>query len=304
MIEHQSAPSPRESPIRNPQSPIAPLVRRWPLHGWIGLALAAVFWALNWGLPCESSPTTWGFFPMWLGYCLAVDALVFYRKGSSMLARSPAGYVALFVISAPAWWLFELLNARVQNWHYEGGYSFGEIGYAVFASLSFSTVIPAVFGSAELASTFGWIRSLPRGPSLAPTRRATLVMFAAGAAMFGLLMAWPLYFFPFLWLSVYFLLEPLNVWLGNRSLLHHTAQGDWRPYLSLAVGCLVCGFFWELWNYHSWPKWKYDVPWVSFFRVFEMPLLGYGGYVPFSWELFALYHLVRGGSAEMVELRS
>ena len=28
-----------------------------------------------------------------------------------------------------------------------------------------------------------------------------------------------------------------------------------------------------------------------------MPLLGYGGYIPFSWELFALYHLVMGRAA-------
>ena len=30
------------------------------------------------------------------------------------------------------------------------------------------------------------------------------------------------------------------------------------------------------------------------FNIFEMPLLGYLGYLPFSLELFALYHLVLG----------
>jgi hypothetical protein len=33
---------------------------------------------------------------------------------------------------------------------------------------------------------------------------------------------------------------------------------------------------------------------VDFARVFEMPLLGYGGYLPFALELFALYHLIVG----------
>ena len=61
-----------------------------------------------------------------------------------------------------------------------------------------------------------------------------------------------------------------------------------------AVGCLICGFFWELWNFYSHPKWVYQVPFVDFLHVFEMPLLGYLGYVPFSLELFALYHLVVG----------
>ena len=41
------------------------------------------------------------------------------------------------------------------------------------------------------------------------------------------------------------------------------------------------------------------------FHVFEMPLLGYIGYIPFSWELFALYHLIVGslrGEAAIVQL--
>ena len=90
------------------------------------------------------------------------------------------------------------------------------------------------------------------------------------------------------------ILEPSNAMLGNRSLARYVAKGDWRPVLSLWVGCLICGFFWEMWNYYSYPKWVYRVPFVGFLRVFEMPLLGYGGYLPFSLELYALYHLITG----------
>ena len=84
--------------------------RRFPLHGWIGLGLVAVFWVVNWSPAASDSRTVWGFFPLWLGYCLTVDALVYWRKETSMLARSPAGYLALFLISAPAWWLFEAFD--------------------------------------------------------------------------------------------------------------------------------------------------------------------------------------------------
>jgi hypothetical protein len=49
-----------------------------------------------------------------------------------------------------------------------------------------------------------------------------------------------------------------------------------------------------MWNFHSYPKWVYYVSFVDFWRIFEMPLLGYGGYLPFSLELFALYHLIAG----------
>jgi hypothetical protein len=49
-------------------------------------------------------------------------------------------------------------------------------------------------------------------------------------------------------------LEPLNVWLGNRSLFDATGCGDRRPVVSLALGALVCGFVWELWNCYAYPK--------------------------------------------------
>jgi hypothetical protein len=107
-------------------------------------------------------------------------------------------------------------------------------------------------------------------------------------------LAWPRYFFPCVWLSVYFLLEPVNALLRNRTLLASTAKGDWRSPVALAIGALVCGFFWELWNYYSFPKWSYNVPFVDVGRIFEMPALGYGGYIPFSFELYAMYHLIVG----------
>jgi hypothetical protein len=211
-----------------------------------------------------------------------------------MLTRSPGGYVTLFLVSTSAWWLFELLNLRTQNWYYDGRQFFTNLQYFVLASLSFSTVMPAVFGTAELVSTFGWLRDIGNGPRIVPNRATTLGFFAAGWLMLVLLLRWPLYFFPVLWLSVYFILEPINVWLGNRSLTQYTAVGNWRPVLALWIGCLICGFFWEMWNFYSYPKWVYQVPFVDFLHIFELPLLGYGGYLPFSLELFALYHLVVG----------
>jgi hypothetical protein len=56
----------------------------------------------------------------------------------------------------------------------------------------------------------------------------------------------------------------------------------------------MTAFFWEMWNYLSFPKWVYHVPWGNWFHIFEMPMLGYGGYLPFALELFALYNLLAG----------
>jgi len=257
---------------------------------WIGLALIAVCWPLSWLLPGPRTHIL--FFPLWLGYALAVDGLVWLRKGTSLLTRSWRRFAGLFLVSAPAWWLFELINWRTQNWEYVGKDQFTDLAYAILATISFSTVMPAVFGTAELVGTLGWVKRLGRGPIIKPARAVTIGFFVAGWAMLALLIAWPQYFFPFVWLSVYFVLEPFNVWLGNRSLANNTATGDWRPVVALWLGTLICGFFWEMWNFFSYPKWVYHVPFVDFLRIFEMPLLGYGGYLPFGLELFALYQLL------------
>jgi hypothetical protein len=267
-------------------------IRRLPSHAWLGLALVAVFWPLNWVL--DGLRTQWAFFPLWLGYGLTVDGINVARRGTSLLTRSRWRYAGLFLVSAPAWWVFEAINLRTGNWVYVGREHFSDLEYALLASLSFSTVVPAVLGTAELFAGLGCIRRL-RWRARLPADPPTLgTIFALGVAAFALLMAWPRTFYPFVWLSLVSVLEPLNARLGNRSLTAWTRVSNWRPVAALALGALACGFFWELWNYYSYPKWVYRVPVLGFWHIFEMPLLGYLGYVPFSWELFALVHLAFG----------
>jgi len=219
---------------------------------------------------------------------------VVLRKGDSLLTRSPRRYVGLFLVSVPAWWLFEALNIQTGNWVYQGAEYFTPAQFAILASINFSTVIPAVFGTAELASTFGWLRHMGPGPRIPKSGPVLLGFFVVGWLMLALLMIWPRQFFPFIWLGPYFVLEPINVWMGHQSLATTVDRNDWRPVLALWVGVLICGFFWEFWNFYSYPKWVYHVPYLGFLHVFEMPLLGYGGYLPFSLELFAIYQFVVG----------
>ena len=264
--------------------------KKFLFHGWVGLLLAAVFWALNWGL--HGLRTQWAFFPLWLGYCLVIDALVFWRTGTSLLKRNWRKYIGLFLASSLVWWMFELVNWRLQNWHYDGAEAFSSLAFGVLATLSFTTVVPAVLGAAELMRSF--IKKPVRGPVVRPTKATTISFFLAGWLMIALMIAWPKLFFPFVWISLYFILEPINIWLGHRNLVEWTRNGDWRPVVTLWLGVLLTAFFWEMWNYFSYPKWVYHVPWGNWLHVFEMPLLGYGGYLPFALELFAMYHLLAG----------
>jgi hypothetical protein len=72
--------------------------------------------------------------------------------------------------------------------------------------------------------------------------------------------------------------------MGEKTLFSPMGAGDWRTAVSSALAALICGWFWEMWNYYSLAKWEYAVPFVHRFQIFEMPLLGYAGYLPFGLE--------------------
>jgi len=88
------------------------------------------------------------------------------------------------------------------------------------------------------------------------------------------------------------ILAGLQRLLLGESPLAPFAGGDWRPVLEPALAALVCGFLWELWNYGSLAKWHYSIPFVQRFPLFEMPLLGYSGYLPFGVECALIMQLV------------
>lgn len=272
---------------------------RFAPQGWLGLFLLLVCWPLNWMLP--GARTAYLFFPLWLGYILVVDALVCRRAGTSLWMRSRRGFVLLFLLSTPAWWLFEVINNRTGNWEYLGAGGFTPLEYYVLCTLSFSTVMPAVFETAELVRTFRWVKSLRPGVQIADTPRVNGLLLMAGMVMLGLTLLWPRFFYPFVWISLVLIFEPVNGWLGRPHLLEWLKRGDWRPVISLSLGALICGFFWEMWNEWSSPQWVYHTPGAEFLHVFKMPLAGYGGYIPFALELFALKNFLwpRGPKLEI-----
>ncbi|MGK7394354.1 MAG: hypothetical protein ACNS62_07265 [Candidatus Cyclobacteriaceae bacterium M3_2C_046] len=259
----------------------------WQLY--LGVVLVVLFWFLNWYL--DGLRTHWGFFFLWLGYILTIDGVVYLKKKHSLITRNYKAFIGLFLISAPAWWLFELIDLRTNYWIYLGKQHFTDLEYFMFASLSFSTVLPAVFETSELTGTIKWFRWV-KGPQVVRSAKTAMLFFVSGWIMLILLLIWPEYFPAFVWMSLYFIFEPINFWIRGKTLWDYTQHRNWGPVITLWLGCLICGFFWEMWNYYSYPKWIYDVPFINFWYIFEMPLLGYLGYLPFALELYALYHLV------------
>ncbi|HVL23084.1 MAG TPA: hypothetical protein VM450_03320 [Thermomicrobiales bacterium] len=264
--------------------------RRFPPQLGIGVALVAVAWPLAWsGLAPWSGYT---FFPLWLGYILTVDGLTAWRSGTSLLTRNPGRFALLFVFSIPLWWLFELANRFLQNWQYLRGRSFDPIVQIALSSLAFSTVMPAIFVTAALYRTFPVFATERCWLRIAPSRPGLVAIAVLGLALFAGSLAFPDVLFPFVWIGLFLLIDVINALTGGASIAAQIAERRWDTVLVLFASGLTCGFFWEMWNAWSLPKWVYDVPLVTMPKLFEMPLLGYGGYFPFALEVYAAYHLL------------
>jgi hypothetical protein len=262
------------------------------LRVWAGLVLLLTSWWLAWFGPAPLSEHT--FFPLWLGYILVVDGLTAWRSGSSLLTRDPRRFALLFVFSVPLWWLFEFANRFLDNWRYLLPHPVGAVEYWLRASLAFSTVIPALFVTAELVRTLPPFSENRRWLRIDPGPGALVAVSLGGLLMFILALAFPRYAFPLVWIGLFLFLDPINARLGNPSITAQVREGRWDTVLVLFACGLICGFFWEMWNIRSMPKWVYDIPFAAEPKLFAMPLLGYGGYLPFALEVFAAWSFIQG----------
>ena len=145
--------------------------------------LVAAWWPLSW-LHVEPF-SEYSFFPLWLGYILSIDGLVFQRNGTSLLARSPAAFVGMFLVSLPLWWTFEGINQLTNNWHYVGAEDYSQLKYVLVASWHFSIVVPAVFETAELIASLTFLKRFKGGPRLPVSRPVLMAGIALGLLALG-----------------------------------------------------------------------------------------------------------------------
>ena len=196
--------------------------RHFPFYGYASGLFLVLFWYLNWHLTGLRSH--WAFFPLWLSYILLINAGTEFRKGSSLLSRSPRLWLSLFLISAPVWWIFEWLNKIAHYWKYIGVETFSDFEYNVFASISFSTVIPAIFGTAEWIRTFNFTSNFENSLRVGRSQATRIIFFLAGCVMMFIFIVWPEYGAAFLWMSLFLIIDPINYWLGYSSILRETAH--------------------------------------------------------------------------------
>ncbi len=284
-----------------PRPKIASKTRRplqpFPWWGWLGLMLGIAAWILAWtrfNWFAALQPHT--FTPLWLTFIVVINGLCYRHRGHCMLLSRPVFFLLLFPASAAFWWFFEYLNRFVQNWYYIGP-EFGAWEYFWYATLPFSTVLPAVLGLRDLLISTRRLRQ--RFDHFKPLRfrfpkilaALILMLSAGGLAGIGV---WPNILYPLLWVSPLLIILSLQALMGEHHLLTDLAVGNWTPLVAAAMAALICGVFWEMWNVFSLAKWKYSIPFVHRYQIFEMPLLGYAGYLPFGLQCAVVGSLMEG----------
>ncbi len=278
-----------------PRSKKAPL-RPFPWWGYVGMVLCALAWIMAWTrFPWFEAFQLHTFTPLWLSYIIVMNALTWRRSGRCPMLNRTKRFMALFPLSAVFWWFFEFLNRFVQNWYYVAVEQFSPIEYFWFASLSFSTVLPAVLSTCEFFMTYPvFNRAFGNWTALNVAHPKRLASFAFLLACLGLtgLAALPDLLYPLVWIAPLIIIVSLQALLGRTHVFSPLTAGNWGHPVCAALAALLCGFFWELWNYHSLAKWIYSVPYVHRISVFEMPLLGFAGYLPFGLECVVIGTMV------------
>lgn len=235
----------------------------------------------------------WFYIFVWWSYILTIDGIIYALKKESLIISHTREFLLMLPLSTSVWLIFECFNLRLANWAYLDITPIKWqrwLGYAV----SYATVFPGIFLTAELLEVFGLRLSAKVTSTTSAKSGYYIGGILAGIISMALTMLWPKYFFPLVWLGFIPLLEPVNRWLGYDSLWAGWLAGDKMKTYRLMIAGLICGFLWESWNAPAQAKWVYQIPHFHFCQIFEMPLLGYLGFIPFALECSIIYNFSRG----------
>ena len=255
----------------------------------LGVALHLIFFALM--LRGVEPFHTFFYLFAWWTFIPVIGAINAERGGNSLVIGEHRQLAWLAGYSVVVWLFFEIWNFQLQNWRYVGVIELTWLRWVAY-TVSFATVLPGIL---EVDTLLGNLRLVRRaaGPVIRVSERVLNGFIVAGVVMLVLVMVLPRYCFPLLWVGMVFILDPLIYERDRKaSLLGQAAQGSYARLLRLMLAGLSCGVLWEFWNYWSGAKWIYTIPFFNFWKVFEMPLVGFLGFMPFALECYLFWQLL------------
>jgi hypothetical protein len=235
---------------------------------------------------------SWFYCFAWWSYILIVDSVIYEVEGNSLIISRTKEFLWIIPWSVVFWLIFELVNVIMKNWYYENVIGYLPMRWTGY-TIAYSTVLPGIFETTELLTVLRLFKWSGSRKKVSPVKKKWLVISCLGGLLlFMAPLVFPRYCFPLVWLSFIFLLEPLNYWLGGKSLLKDLEKGDYQNIYTLLTAGMICGFLWEFWNYWAKTKWVYVIPFFQGLKIFEMPALGYLGFPPFAVECYVVYNFI------------
>ena len=227
----------------------------------------------------------------WTGYIFLVDSTLYQKKGYSLIQNEAGRFLLTLPLSTGLWLIFEGYNLLLKNWEYLNIPANPLIAYPGYF-WSFATILPALLETNALLEAWGLEKTFRVKPSLLP-KKALLFSFLLGLVFLIVpLVSRSVYDFPPVWLGFIFLLEPFNYQFGGESLLKKLERGEGERLFTLLLSGGVMGLLWEFWNFWAEAKWIYHIPDPTGLKIFEMPLLGFLGFLPFAVEFYVMYQFV------------
>jgi hypothetical protein len=289
---------------------------KFPVWFWIGLVMWLVPIVFLWAhTPRPKLLQDYSDFPLFWGFTLLLDGCVFKRQGHSMLSKYPTEIMGIATASVSGWMLYEYLNLFVNRmWYYPFGNNLikspgnNDEVFLMYSILGSTGLMPMAFEWYDLILTIPSLRHrFDAGVKITmPAWLKIVLLLLAFAGLYGMGYAPGKYFFyifllPLVVVSV--VLSLLKVWTPFTPVM----QGNWTPVLVFGLAYLAQGFVMEGWNCFSATHyspgnpatcyspafWEYKLPYVDGYRIFEMPVVGFWGYIPFSiycwvwWIMFA-----------------
>lgn len=263
---------------------------RW--YFYLGILLLA-FANLNFFLVIQ--PFAQGYIPIvWFGYILFIDGIVYEVSGRSIISNHPKDFFFIVLLSVPFWLIFEGYNMITDTWFY--------INYTWYVHIvDFTTIMPAVLETFMLVRALGLFKNLRINVKKVKPQRYTRGAKGAIASLslIGLFVSVMPLLYPsigglVMWLGMFLLIDPINRVTGRISIIQRASSGDIGLVLQLFASGIIMGILWEFWNYMAYSKWIYNLPtYLSTIKIFEMPIYGYLGYLPFAIDALLFYAMFR-----------
>lgn len=268
-------------------------INRFTAFGWIGLIIIVIAETL---LILDFETVKIFFTPIvWTGYILFIDALLNKLGGKSYLIHKSKAFFLMLPISLGCWLIFEAYNLHLRNWEYVNlpeNMVIRIIGYV----WSFITIFPGILLTSEVIDHLKIFERF-KTKNFVISKRTLIFWLLIGASFLIVPLILPAiyskYLFALVWLGFVFLLDPINALLGEHSLFIDLRTGKINKLFSLFLSGVICGFLWEFWNYWATTKWIYILPFLQEPKIFEMPVVGFLGFLPFAVECYVMWIFIK-----------